>query len=291
MLVGTKTPPQMHTLMVHYGQTRGHKSSKHRPREWHGLLGTADSVTTRRLKHARCSTFDTRGRSLPFGHKGAASWETGNDSWHVILSSSAQVQRTATTDACMRIDNEEWIDAGQPLCMHLPFILGLPGLILSRPPQTPTRCYVNRNQMRTKRDNEDMPPLGLLSSSQASLGLATTPEGFALPLICFYLPLSRILCKQALIIFAYFRKPQTQAQSAHVPRPGKGGSGMSFSARHIIRGVARRSAMHAIRLSDVDPAPMTGQAPVDQTQTGQFSLGLLSCLCSVWNTSPFSPTF
>lgn len=29
-----------------------------------------------------------------------------------------------------RSGNEEWIDAGQPLCMHAPFILGLLGRIL-----------------------------------------------------------------------------------------------------------------------------------------------------------------
>lgn len=44
---------------------------------------------------------------------------------------------------------------------------------------------------------------------------------------------------------------------------------MAFSARHVIRGVARCSAMHAIRLSDVDPAPMTGQAPGGPDTDGQ----------------------
>lgn len=53
---------------------------------------------------------------------------------------------------------------------------------------------------------------------------------------------------------------------------------MSFSARHIIRGVARRSATHAIRLSDAVPAPVTGQVLGDQTkpvQSGSLVLSLL----------------
>ena len=45
---------------------RGCKYGKHGPRAWHYWHSITDSVTTRRIEHARCSTFDTRGNSPLF---------------------------------------------------------------------------------------------------------------------------------------------------------------------------------------------------------------------------------
>ncbi|KAH8758927.1 hypothetical protein F5883DRAFT_146528 [Diaporthe sp. PMI_573] len=132
--------------LTSYGQTRGCKYGRHGPRAWHDLLGITDSVTIRRMEHCKMQHI-RHARTQP-----TLSETSGQP---------LEIQRTVSDLSCwmsaqkngLRPD-QEWVDAGKPLCMHLPFILGLPSQILSRhhwPPCVPTRCYVNRNQARQQR--------------------------------------------------------------------------------------------------------------------------------------------
>lgn len=119
------------------------------------------------------------------------------------------------------------------------------------------------------------PSSSVLQSMQVSLALATGLSH--LPPIQ-YPPLSRILCKHLVYHTRFLPAVADSCPIGFCPQAGEGGSGMSFSARHIIRGVARRSAMHAIRLLDASPAPVTGQVPGDQTQPVQSGSLVLSLL-------------
>lgn len=62
-------------------------------------------------------------------------------------------------------------------------------------------------------------------------------------------PLSSLrgLCKQSVYHIRFLPRAAESCPIGLCSPAGEGGGGMSFSARHIIRGVARRSAMHAIR--------------------------------------------
>lgn len=72
---------------------------------------------------------------------------------------------------------EEWIDAGQPLCMHLPFILGFLGQILGR---QHGRCMLNMllRQLEPSETTQTCPSSPVLRSMQASLGLAVGSSSF-----------------------------------------------------------------------------------------------------------------
>ena len=82
-----------------------------------------------------------------------------------------------------RSGNEEWIDAGQPPCMHLPFILGLLGRILG---WQHGRCVLKKllRQPEPNETTQICPSSPVLRSIQASLGLAVSPS----PLLSIPLP-------------------------------------------------------------------------------------------------------
>lgn len=133
-------------------------------------------------------------------------------------------------DRHMSSDNGEWVDAGQPLCMHLPFFLGLLGRILG---WHRGRCMLNRvlRQPEPSETTKTCPCSSDLQSIQARLGLAHRLVTFS-----SYSTTQRrreYHVSTWSVTFAFFRQLQARAQSACVPRPGKGGT-----ACHSLQGIS-----------------------------------------------------
>lgn len=143
------------------------------------------------------------------------------------------IRCTRTRDSCgrhMSCNNGEWVAAGRPLCMHLPFFLGLLGQILG---WQHGRCMLNRvlRQPEPSETTKTCPYSSVLQSIQASPGQArktiTFPSYFTTQRCHEY------YVSTWSVAFAFFRQLQARAQSACDPRPGKG-----VAACHSLQGIS-----------------------------------------------------